>query len=80
MCLTSLSPNGIEANRAVHVEELIQITVSTVRQIQNQATVSRTFNADNGRVSFACGKNAKKIDLLEGGKASDSSHKQQAKP
>ena len=75
VCLTSFSPDGIETSRAVHVEELIQVTVSAFGQLQNQAAVSRTFNADNGRVSFAFRKDTKKIDLLEGWKASDCSHK-----
>ena len=50
--LTSFSPNGIESSGAVHIEELIQVTVSTFGQLQNQAAVSRTFNIYNGRVSF----------------------------
>ena len=80
VCLTSFSPNGIEADRAVYKEELVQITMSAVAQIQNQAAASRTFNVDNGGISFAIGKDAKKLDLLKGWKASDGSHKQHAKP
>ena len=58
VCLTSFSPNGIEASRAVHIEELIQVAVCAFRQLQNQAAVSRTFNVYNGGVSFAFGEGA----------------------
>ena len=58
VCLTSLSPNGIETSRAVHIEELIQVTMCTFGQLQDQAAVSRTFNIDNGGVSFAFGEGA----------------------
>ena len=58
VCLTSLSPDRIETSRAVHIEELIQVTMSTFRQLQNQAAVSRTFNINNGRMSLAFGKSA----------------------
>ena len=58
VCLTSFSPNGIEASRAVHIEELVQVTVCTFGQLQNQAAVSRTFNIYDGGVSSAFGKGA----------------------
>ena len=80
MCLTSFSPNGIEADRAIYIEKLVQITMSAVAQVQNQATSSRAFNADDRGMSSTFAKDAKKIDLFECWEASDGSHKQHAKP
>ena len=80
VCLTSLSPNGIKAGRAVHIKELVQVAVCTFRQLQNQAAVSRTFNIYNGGVSFAFGEGAQKVDFLKGRKAPENSHKKHTKP
>ena len=78
--LTSLSPDGVEACRAVYVKELVQVAMRTFRQLQNQATVPRSFNVYDRGMSSAFGKGAQEVDFFKGREAFENSHKEHAKP
>ena len=56
--LTSLSPDGIKACRAIYIEELVQIAMRTFGQVKDQAAVPSSFNIDDRGMSFALAKGA----------------------
>ena len=78
--LTSLSPDGVEACGAVYIKELVQVAVCTFRQLQNQATVPRSFNVYDRGMSSAFGKGAQEVDFFKSREAFENSHKEHAKP
>ena len=45
--LTSLSPDGIKACRAIYIEELVQITMRAFGQLKDQTAVPSSLNVDD---------------------------------
>ena len=78
--LTSLSPDGIKACGAIHIEELIQKAMGTFRKVQNQAAIPRSFNIYDRRMGSALAKGAQEMNFFKSRKAFKYPHEKHAKP
>ena len=81
MCnLTSLSLDGIEACKAIHIEILIQKAMGTFRQVQDQAAVPCSFNIYDRRMGFALANGAQEMNFFKSRKAFKHPHEKHTKP